>query len=600
MKKLALLAAGLPAFVSANVELDTQQVTADRIVESQISNSLIISRDDIEKSQASNLNEVLLALPGFQFTQQGGNANTQSFSLNGFRSDNILILLNGQRFGSATLGTTTFNTVPADIIQRIEIVSNARSAIYGADALGGVINIVTVPAANAKNSVQLAVGNQRTNQLSTNLNANLGDLSINFSGFSEKTHGFDVQDDDESDSDGSERHTAVLGAQYNISKQQSLAANFSANRGSVDYDGRSNERDFQQQAASVSWQYAGEDFGAKVQAGQSSDKSWNYGNGTSRADADGYITENKTLESTLRYAVTEQHSLLVVGDYREEDISQSDSEYDKKKGDVTGFGVSHRFTNTTFGTEIGIRRDDSTRFEENYSYSLSTEFIASQQLSITAAVNTGFKAPSFNDLYYPFVDYGEWGTYQGNTEVGPEKSLNRRIAVQYDNGASIIETSYQYSHIEDKIDWQDIGGGTNTPVNLDKVLIRSASASWKQFWSDAFNTQLSYDWTHAIDLESGKLLQRQAPRNIKASANYSANGINFGSLVNYLSESYDDDANTTTLAAYAVVDVFTSYDVSDNFQLGARINNALNREYQTADGYPASERTYLIDGTFKF
>ena len=143
MKKLVLLTALLPLSSFAELELDTQKVTASKITENQLANSMIISREEIELLQASNLSEILTTLPGFQVTQQGGNANTQSFVMNGYRSDQVLILLNGQRFASATLGQTTFNTIPANIIQSIEIVSNARSAIYGSDAMGGVINITT-------------------------------------------------------------------------------------------------------------------------------------------------------------------------------------------------------------------------------------------------------------------------------------------------------------------------------------------------------------------------------------------------------------------------------------------------------------------------
>ena len=595
MKNLFLLAASLPAIASANVELEPQQVTANRIIESQISNSFIVSREDIEKVQASNLSDILSTLPGFQFTKQGGNANTQSFSMNGFRSNNILILLNGQRFSSATLGETTFNTIPADIIQRIEIVSNARSAIYGADALGGVINIITVPEANSVNSVQLALGNQRTNQFSTNLNKTIGNLSLNLSGFSEKTHGFDVKEGDENDSDGSERHSLALGSSYKLTQNQTLSANIQTNRGMVDFDKRFSSSptasDYQQQAANLKWEYTSEKLGASVQAGQSSDKSWSYGNGTSRYEANAFVTENKTLETTLSYAPTKQQTLMLVADYREEDVSESDSDYDKDKGDVNGIGISHRFNTDTIGTEIGIRRDDATRFDENYSQSLSVEWYATQRLSVVASINTGFKAPSFNDLYYPS---------SGNPDLRPEESINRRVSAQYSVQSTEIEASYQYYHIENKIDWRPGDDGNWSPVNVDNVLLRTASISWKQFWSDALHTQLSYDWTHAIDLETHNILERQAPRNIKLSTAYNANGVNLGTLINYLSDSYDDERNNNELAAYAVVDLFASYDISSNFQVGARVNNALDREYQTAKGYPASELTYLIDGTFKF
>lgn len=599
MKNLLFTAALVPAVAYSNIELEPQTVNADRIIESQISNSMIISREEIEQLQASNLSEIFSTLPGFQITKQGGNANAQSFVMNGYRSDQILILLNGQRFGSATLGETAFNTISANIIQKIEIVSNARSAIYGADALGGVINIITTPEEGANNSVQIALGNQRTNQFSTNLNKSFGDLSVNLSAFSEKTHGFDVKENtessSESDSDGSERHSLALGGLYQLNKQQTISANIQANRGSLEYDNSgNNEQDFQQQAAKVNWDYTSKTLGASIQAGQSSDKSWNYGNNNSRADAKGIITKNTTFESTVHLALSEEQNLLFVADYREEDISQSSNEYDKEKGSVNGFGVSHRFTNRIIGTEIGIRRDDSTRFEENYSQSVSAEWFATDNLSVITAINTGFKAPSFNDLYYPETSFSK-----GNPDLKSEKSINRRIAVQFSNERFTLESSYQYSHVENKIDWRPTDDVWE-PVNLDNVLIRTANISWKQFWSENLNTLLSYDWTHAINQEDNNILERQAPRNIKLNLNYSNKLVSAGTLINHISEQYDDAKNNDSLAAYTAVDLFSSYQISSQFKVGARINNALNRDYQTAKGYPAQERTYLINGTFTF
>lgn len=603
MKNILLATALVPAIAYSNVELETQTISADRIIESQISNSTIISREEIEQLQASNLSEIFLTLPGFQITKQGGNANTQSFVMNGFRSNQVLILLNGQRFGSATLGETTFNTIPADTIQRIEIVSNARSAIYGADALGGVINIITIADSSAPKTLRAAVGSQNTSQFSTALSHQANKLSVNFSAFTEKTQGFDVYEENDPDNDGSERHSIFLGTRFDIDQAQSISANIQSNRGIVDYDGLSGtgrKKDYQQQSAQLNWSYISSDLGASVQLGQSSDKSWNYGNGDSRGSADGFITENTTLESTLNLALSQQQQLMLIADYREEDIGESSADYDKKIGNVTGLGISHRFRNDLIGTEIGIRRDDATRFDENFSHSFSSEWFASEKLSIIAAINTGFKSPSFNDLYFPLADYGSFGTYQGNSDLKPEKSLNRRIAVQFDDKNTTLLASFQYSNIENKIDWRDIGEKTNTAVNLDNVLLRTASASWKQSWSHTFSSQLSYDWNHAIDLESSKVLQRQSPRNIKLSMNYSSEKISAGTLVNYLSDSYDDEDNNDQLSAYAIVDLFGSYNVSSNFKVGARINNALNRDYQTAKGYPAQERTYLIDGTFTF
>jgi vitamin B12 transporter len=603
MKKFILLIALLPLSSFAELQLETQKVTSSKITENQISNSIIINKEEIELLQASNLSEVLISLPGFQVTQQGGNAHTQSFVMNGYRSNQVLILLNGQRFGSATLGQTAYNTIPSNIIQRIEIVSNARSAIYGSDALGGVINIVTTQGDAQKNNVRIALGNQNTSQFSTDLNKNIGDLSLHLSGFTEKTQGYDVLEANDPDNDGSERHTLGLDASYQVNDNNTLSASNQNNRGIVDYDGLTGEgrkRDYQQQVSNIGWKYSDDKYGISTNYGESYDKSWNYGNGTSRSDADGFITESKSFDVTARVKVTDSQSLLLLSDYREDDISESDAEYTETKSRVNGLGLSHNYSSDKINTELGIRRDDSTSFDENHSYSASAEWFVIQNISLTAAVNTGFKAPSFNDLYYPLKDYGVWGSYEGNENLTPEKSLNRRISLKYDNHLSSYEISYQHSNIDDLIQWQDIGNGVNKPVNVDEVLLRNTTIAWNQNWSNVFTSQLSYEWNHSIDLETHNVLQRQSARVTKFNLNYIEDIFSFGSSIRHLSESYDDSENNDLLAAYTVVDAYGNMIIASNFTIGLRLNNLTNKKYETAKGYPAQESTYLVNGTFTF
>lgn len=603
MKKLFLLIALLPLSSFAELELDTQKVTSSKITDNQLANSTIIHKEEIERLQASNLSEILTTLPGFQVTQQGGNAHTQSFVMNGYRSDQVLILLNGQRFGSATLGQTTYNTIPANIIQRIEIVSNARSAIYGSDALGGVINIVTTQGDEQNNNIHLALGNQHTSQFSTDLNKKLGDLSLHLSGFTEKTQGYDVLESNDPDNDGSERHTLGLDANYQINSNNTLSASNHNNRGIVDYDGLSGDgrkRDYQQQVSNIGWQYSDDKYGISANYGESYDKSWNYGNGISRSDADGFITESKIVDVTARAKITDSQSLLLISDYREEDISQSDAEYKETKSRVNGLGLSHNYSSNKINTELGIRRDDSTNFDENHSYSISAEWFIIQQLSLTAAINTGFKAPSFNDLYFPLVDYGDFGSYEGNDNLTPEKSLNRRISLKYGNHLSNYEINYQHSSVDDLIQWQDIGGGENKPVNIDQALLRNTTIAWNQTWANFFSSQLSYEWNHSADLATHNLLQRQSARITKLNLNYLEDIFSFGSSIRYLSESYDDAENNDLLAAYTVVDAYGNMTITSNFTMGLRLNNLTNKQYETAKGYPAQERTFLVSGTFTF
>lgn len=593
MKKLVFLTALLPLSSFAELALDTQKVTANKITDTRLSNSSFISKADIELLQATNLSEILTSLPGFQVTQQGGNANAQSFSMNGFKSDQILILLNGQRFGSATLGTTTFNTIPANVIQRIEIVSSARSAIYGSDAMGGVINIITTQDNADTNNIKLALGNQSTSQFSTNLNKQIGKLSLNLSGFTEKTQGFDVKKNGDSDRDGSERHTLGLNVDYQINNENKVSVASQSNRGSYDYDGSfgGDQSDYQQQVTSLGWNYSTNAYGISAKYGESFDKSWEYGNGTSRSNAGEFSTESKTVDISARAKLDDSNTLLLVTDYREDDISKSDASYDETEADFNGLGLAHTFNSKVVNTEIGVRRDDASLFDVNYSYSASAEWFALEQLSVIAAINTGFKTPSFNDLYFPS---------SGNKELKPEKSINRRLAVQYDQGQSTFNASYQLSHIEDLIQWAPTPSGSWKPSNISKSLLRNAVVSWDHNWLNNFASQLSYEWNDAIDLDTHNRLARQSARVAKLALNYTDEKYSTGTSVRYLSDSYDNASNTTPLAAYTVVDLFGNVNISNNFSVGVRVNNLTDKEYQTANNYPAQERTYLVSGSFTF
>ena len=601
MKKIVLLTALLPMSSIAEIALDTQKVTSNKITDSQLSNSTIISREEIALLQATNLSEILIQLPGFQVSKQGGNAQVQSFVMNGFRSNQILILLNGQRFSSATLGETTYNTIPANIIQRIEIVSNARSAIYGSNAMGGVINIVTnqnneqsnnTQKNIANNNIHLALGNQGTSKFSTDLNKKIGDLSLHLSGSTEKTQGFDVFDGLDNDHDGSEQHSLILDASYQINAQNRVSISNQNNRGSVDYDGSfSDQNDYQQQVSQIGWLYSDETYGMSANYGESYDKSWDYGAGTSRSDAGGFITESKMVDISARAKVTEAQTLLLVSDYREDNVGKSSSAFAETKGDSTGLGFSHTYNSKDINTEIGIRRDDSSLFEEHYSYSASAEWFALEQLSLIAAINTGFKAPSFNDLYSPFG---------GNENLSAEKSLNRRLAIQYDQGQSTYKASYQLSHIEDLIQWSEVSPWVWEPNNVNQALLRNAVLSWDHNWQNNFSSQISYEWNDAIDLETHNRLQKQSARIAKLNLNYINNQYSAGTNIRYLSESYNDAANTDLLAGYTVADLYGNLPVSENLSFGLRINNITNKNYQTTRSYPAQERTYLVSGTFTF
>lgn len=121
-------------------------VTATRTEQSEdesLASVSVITREDIDKKQPLSVQDALVGIPGINISNQGGLGKNSSVFMRGTNSDQVLVLVDGVRMGSATTGTTAFQDIPIDQIEHIEIVRGPRSSLYGSEAIGGVIQIFT-------------------------------------------------------------------------------------------------------------------------------------------------------------------------------------------------------------------------------------------------------------------------------------------------------------------------------------------------------------------------------------------------------------------------------------------------------------------------
>lgn len=136
----------VPAATMAATSLDTVNVTASRMaqtIDETLAAVTVITREDIDKSQAKDITQLLDGTQGLTMNNNGGLGKVAGIRLRGTDSKQVLVLIDGIRIGSATLGTTAFQDLPLSQIERIEVVRGPRSQLYGADAIGGVIQIFT-------------------------------------------------------------------------------------------------------------------------------------------------------------------------------------------------------------------------------------------------------------------------------------------------------------------------------------------------------------------------------------------------------------------------------------------------------------------------
>ncbi|MFT5722299.1 MAG: vitamin B12 transporter, partial [Motiliproteus sp.] len=217
---LALLPLAVSATAFAATQSDQLVVTATRMAQT-IDQSLVpvsvLTREDIDQSPATSLPELLSQLPGVDFSVSGGYGQSSNLYLRGTNSSHTLVLIDGIKIGSATLGSAPFENISLHQVERIEVVRGPRSSLYGSEAIGGVIQIFTrKPNEGVTASAKVGAGNHGTQELSAGvgLGSEQGSLAINMS--HSKTDGIDAQPSGNADKDGYKSNSASINLHLNM------------------------------------------------------------------------------------------------------------------------------------------------------------------------------------------------------------------------------------------------------------------------------------------------------------------------------------------------------------------------------------------------
>lgn len=243
-----------------------------RTVDETLASVTVITREEIERRQVQSAQEVLRGVPGLGIANTGGLGKTTSVFLRGTESDHVLVLIDGIRVGSATLGTTQFQLIPIDQIERIEIVRGPRASLYGSEAIGGVIQIFTRKGGGAlRPQFRAGGGSHATYQLAGGISGgdhgwfNLGASRIDTSGFNacsstpaQRRGCFTFEPDD----DGYTNNAGSARLGYRFENGLELDARLLHAEGNNEFDGRSvNEEGYVQQAVSGQIRFSPTAFG---------------------------------------------------------------------------------------------------------------------------------------------------------------------------------------------------------------------------------------------------------------------------------------------------------------------------------------------------
>ena len=612
MKKFINLSLGLslvPFFALSSVNAKEVQdveniiVTESRIptiVSESLSAISVITREDIERYQATDLYDLMSRLPGVSMLRNGVRGSATSLSIRGNQGDHSLFLVDGVRIGSATLGSATLGLINTNSIERIEVVRGPKSNLYGADAIGGVVNIITRDAADMDSlQVKSSVGSNGTKETTLSAGTTQGKSSYSAVLNTYKTDGIDSTYDTSflhGDEDGHENDSIALRYGYEINDDAKLSLSYNSNDSSTDYDASCatydenwnknespcsiyNETKITSLSSSLDLDIT-DSWSTNIQLGKSTDNAEELSADVdlSQFYLDGIFNTTKTEATWFNAIELEADTLLSLGlDYQKDEVDSSNN-YDVSSRDNKAAFLQYKLKSDGADVSFGARRDDNEQFGEHTTTSVMAGQDVSDNVRLNFSYGEGFKAPTFNDLYYPG---------SGNANLMPEESKNYELGLKANWNNSSLNVGLFNNSIENIILWNS---SISAPDNTENVEISGLEFS--------LNTQVA-NWMLGLsgtvmnpeDKSSGNILVRRAERSASLDGDYSVGNYGLGFTIYSQSHTFDDAANTLRLGGYTTLALRANFDLSDNWKVKVNANNLNDKEYVTASGFLGNYRS---------
>lgn len=580
----------------AAIALNPVIVTATRTAE-KLNDTLapvtLITRADIERLQPRDFQDLLVGLPGIVVSNSGGSGKATTISLRGTNSDHIIVLLDGIKLGSATLGTTSFEQIPVDLIDHIEIVRGPRSSLYGSEAIGGVIQIFTKRAAAGETltpSFAIGAGSMGSARQELGLRGSLGQAwySAGFSG--QTTEGIDSRPSvGEGDDDGYWNLAGSLATGWRFANGAEISANWLRAKSRNEYDGSyTNESDNTQEAFGGQARFKPLSFwNVALSAGQSRDLSVNFHRPEIPANRSQINTARDSYSFQNDFAIGDTQSISAGVDQQHDRVSGSTA-YDVKSRDNTGLFAQYQGGWRGHELSFSLRRDDNQQFGNYETGGAAYGYRFANGIRIGASHGTAFKAPTFNQLYFPNF---------GDPSLQPETSRSSEVNLSgvADLGEACFTGSVNgyRSRISNLIDFVP---PTYAPENIGLALIYGVEAQAGLQWR-GLRTQLTYNWldpeNRSDGANQGKTLQRRVKHNARVDLDYAFSRISVGSTVYAAGQRYSNPGNTSTTGGYTTVDLRAAYDVVPGWQLQLAARNLLDKRYQTVATYEQPGITFF-------
>jgi vitamin B12 transporter len=595
--------------VAVHVQAQTTQMDPVVVTAARVSTPLssvlvsfdVINRNAIEQTQASSLADLLTRIAGFEYGRNGGPGTTTSFFLRGHNSVNLVVLIDGVKAPTDGIGALSAIDIPLHRIERVEIMRGNASALYGNAANGGVIHIFTRKEAGA--SAQLGVGSDGARTADVAFSTKVGETGVSLRMGHERSAQLSSMRVEQRpaanpDQDQTISNSMALGLEQAINTDHSVKLTFAMDDVSSEYDDHffgfgnpidEHELDRKTRASQLTWysQWL-PTWSSEVSFSQTTQELEDRKNGILRTSNYDYGTARSRQNGvrwTNELSLGAQTQLLLGLDHSTEDF-ESDavlSGYDTTKTDTGVFaGLGTQIQKWNWQANLRHDRlvtrnrlDGSKTNDSENSVLLGTGYQINPEWRFLVNASTGFRTPSVGERAASGV------------ELKNETFLARELGTIYQAGVNRLKVTYFQSDMNDTIAYK-----RNDLVNLDAENSGVEASAQTTFGS----TELALRWTEQDprNLETGKSLARRAKRLVGLDLKQQLGSHHVGLSLSYQGERRDSDFTDEVLDAHTLLGLNASYRISPQWRLVARLENALDTEYQLAYGYNTLGRSAFV------
>jgi vitamin B12 transporter len=589
------------AFLSFSAQAQTVALLGETVVTANrtaqplsdlVADVSVLDREDIERSGAGTLPDILARVPGIEMARNGGPGTTTSLFIRGGETRYTAVFIDGVRVDTQSgSGGAPWENMPLALIDRIEILRGPAGAVYGADAMSGVIQIFTRKGEGGFSPfVSTGVGTYATRKTEAGFSGSHEAFDYALGVGDESSKGFNARPvaAQNGDDDGYNRQSANARLGWQITPTQRVeATGLSSNmNSSYDTSAKDDKSLYQLQTMGLNWL-----------------AQWTQGYSTRLSATD--ARNRYETQPSVSKSITQQRGYLFQNEYRvgpqlftaalerrEDQLDNSTTTPATTARALNGLALGYGFSGKQHTLQLQARQDQDSEFGLQNTGSVAYGYALTPQWRLTASGGTAFRAPT---LYQRFSIYGV-------STLQPESSRNVEMGARYSAGTTSWGVVAYRNMVNNLIVYANSNPGcSNSPNgcygNVAQAEYKGVTFSGRQRVQDV-NLRASLDIQDPRDGSTGLMLARRSNQHATLGADTRQGRWTYGAESQLSGMRYDTAANTTVLPGYVLFNLHARAQVARDWSVLMRLDNATDAQYQLASTYATPGRSLFVSLTW--